>query len=241
MSDFLLPAAAATDDGAITDKDQARSEKIHEQVYQRLRWAIISGQLDPGKSISVRGLAAEFGVSTMPAREAIRRLVTLNALELTPTRRVTVAKMTFEKYRELVSARLALEPELAVKAMRMAREEPGAIEQLVSRLREIDSVVDDAIRDRDSAAYARGNCEFHYSLYLAAKSPVYLRLVESLWLQLGPFMRSIVLRIGGAIVVDEHKAAIEAIEAGDEARLEHAIRQDITDALEYVLPTDFKP
>ena len=47
---------------------------IHEEVYERLRRAIIAGQFEPGKSLSVRGLAAEFGVSAMPAREAIRRL-----------------------------------------------------------------------------------------------------------------------------------------------------------------------
>ena len=51
-----------------------RAEAVHETVYAQLREALIAGHLEPGRSLSVRSLAAEFGVSAMPAREAIRQL-----------------------------------------------------------------------------------------------------------------------------------------------------------------------
>lgn len=240
QSNTLLREIPAQSDEISNDAGQSGAEKIHEQVYQQLRWAIISGQLDPGRSLSVRSLAADFGVSTMPAREAIRRLVALGALEVTPTRRVTVARMSMDKFRELTEARLALEPAIAVRAMAAVQDDAVARNLLVAELKEIDARIDRAIGASDSATYARTNCEFHYRLYEAANTPVYLALVESLWLQIGPFMRALVKRLGDTLPVDQHKLAIEAIVNGDAAMLESTLRRDISDSLAYSAPSDFE-
>ena len=93
-------AAVTKIEGLGGDGDTATSDLgpvMHEVVYNRLREALIAGRLPPGRALSVRGLAAEFDVSAMPAREAIRRLAALGALEFTDTRRVMIAKMTGEK------------------------------------------------------------------------------------------------------------------------------------------------
>ena len=200
---------------------------IHEDVYERLRHAIIAGQLEPGRALSVRGLAAEFGVSAMPAREAIRRLVALGALELTQTRRVAVAHMTPEKFDELAIARCALEPALAGLALRKTASDARAREALVSKLKTIDAALDEAIARGDIADYGRRNSEFHFALYEAAEAPVLLGLVESLWLQIGPFMRIVIGRLGTSSLVDHHREAIAALAAGEEAKLEEAVRRDL--------------
>lgn len=205
-----------------------RPTAVHEEVYQRLRRAIISGQFEPGRSLSVRGLAAEFGVSAMPAREAIRQLAALGALEFTPTRRVTVARMSKAKLDELREARLALEPALAVRAL---KGKAAAREKLAAELARIDALLDEAINRGDSADYAKFNSEFHFKLYEAAKAPVYLGLVESLWLQMGPFMRVVVGRVGTSSLVDQHQEAVRAIRAGNAAKLETAIRDDIQEGM----------
>lgn len=205
-----------------------RASAVHEKVYERLRRAIISGQLEPGRVLSVRGLAAEFGVSAMPAREAIRQLAALGALEFTPTRRVAVARMTREKLSELCDARLALEPALAARALKALGGQDAAREKLAAKLLQIDKTLDAAIEGGDSAAYARLNSEFHFALYKAAEAPVYLGLVESLWLQTGPFMRVVIGRFGTAVLEDDqHKEVIGALRAGKAKKLETAIRDDI--------------
>lgn len=211
-----------------------RPAVVHEEVYQRLRRAIIAGQLEPGRSVSVRGLAAEFGVSAMPAREAIRQLAALGALELTETRRVRVARISEEKLREIADARLALEPALAVRALDAADRKPGGWEKLAAKLASIDEALDKAITRGDSAAYARHNSDFHFTLYLAAQSPVYLGLVESLWLQVGPFMRIVIGRLGTSSMVDQHQEAIRAVRAGDRQKLEAAIRDDIKEGMTWI-------
>ena len=61
----------------------------HERVYRSLRARIMHGLIAPGVSMTLRGIAAEFDVSTTPAREAVRRLVAEGALKLSASGRVS--------------------------------------------------------------------------------------------------------------------------------------------------------
>lgn len=217
-----------------TDKasaGRARRPVVHEKVYDRLRRAIIDGQLEPGRPISVRMLAAQFSVSATPAREAIRRFVTLGAFEMTRTRRIMIARMTPQKVDELTVARTLLEPNLAVRALGRLGGRPKARDALVARLTRIDRRLDAAIERGDAAAYSKANSDFHFELYAAAEAPVLLGVVEGLWLQVGPFMRVVIETIGTAILVDQHKEAIDAFAAGDARKLESAIRLDILEGM----------
>jgi DNA-binding GntR family transcriptional regulator len=47
----------------------------HERVFRALRSRIMHGEIGPGEALTLRGVAAGFGVSMTPAREAMRRLV----------------------------------------------------------------------------------------------------------------------------------------------------------------------
>lgn len=208
-----------------------RAPVVHEEVYARLRRAIIDGQLEPGRALSVRILAAQFSISAMPAREAIRRLVALGALEMTKTRRITVARLTSRKADELTEARTLIEPRLAVRALRKTEESAKARQALVARLSRIDAKLDAAIDRGDVAAYSKSNSDFHFALYAAAEAPVLLGVAESLWLQIGPFMRVVVQRLGASTMVDQHKEAIDALAAGDAKKLEKAVRLDILEGM----------
>ena len=214
---------------------------MHEHVYEKLREALISGQLEPGRTVSVRRLAAEFGVSAMPAREAIRRLVAMGALELTDTRRVTIAKMSDRKFEEIKLARLKLEPLLAQFSLASVDGRIRDKKRLIKELKDHDALLDEAIRQGGVTAYTRHNSDFHFALYKASGSKVLLGLVESLWLQFGPFMRIVIGRLGTSCLVDDrHKEIIEAIEIGDSDKLEAAVRADILHGMDNISPTDFK-
>lgn len=206
---------------------------LQEQVYQRLRLDIMTGRFIPGKSVTIRGLAEELGTSPMPVREALRRLVAERALELLPNRRVAVPEMTAEKYRELADARVALEPLAARRAL-------GHLDgKMLERLRFIDSEVDEGIRLDDVELYLRKNMEFHFTLYRAGTSQVIMPLIESLWLQMGPFLYLAQKRKGLGTVEDQHHAALRAVEAGDEDALSEAIRLDILDGVNRMPESEF--
>lgn len=221
-------------------KARKRAPVVHEEVYARLRRAIIDGQLEPGRSLSVRTLGAQFSVSAMPAREAIRRLAALGALEVTPTRRITVARMSPSKIEELTDARVPLETRLALRAFERTAKRPRARAALIAKLSKIDARLDAAIDAGDVAAYSKANAEFHFALYAAAEAPVLLGVVEGLWLQIGPFMRVVVTRLGTADLVDQHKEAIDALAGGDAKKLETAVRLDILEGMKLISDASLK-
>lgn len=212
--------------------DEHSSKVVNERVFERLREALIRGHLEPGEAVSVRGLAAQFDVSAMPAREAIKRLVAIGALEQSDTRRVRVPTVSVQTAQEIKLARIALEPALAQMALQQIQNSAREKSQWVKALKECDAALDIAISNGDARAYARLNSKFHFAIYRAAKANVLMGLVESLWLQVGPHMRVIIGRLGThSLIDDKHKQAIEAIEANQPKTLARAIHTDVSDGM----------
>jgi DNA-binding GntR family transcriptional regulator len=213
----------AADDPA---EDGAAAEPLlHARVYEELRRRLITGKITPGVGLSTRGLALEMGVSQMPVREALGRLSAEGAVVIRSKRKIEVAPMSTERFADLLACRLLLEPEAAVLAL--PRMEP----ETIARLRTIDGDLDQAIAEGDVIAYMELNAAFHFSLYRANGRPTLNRLIEALWLQFGPFMRTVYSHYGAAKLVDQHRLALDALEAGDSARLRRAIASDITDGM----------
>jgi DNA-binding GntR family transcriptional regulator len=205
-------------------RDEDRPQ-LNRWVYEQLREALVTGRFVPGRSLTLRGVAEDLGVSPMPVREALRQLVAERAFELSGSRRIAVPAMTPARLQELAAARMLLEPELAARAL------PEIDAARLQVLRRLDREVDTALAHGLAERYVRYNYEFHFTLYRAAPSRVLLPLVESLWLQVGPFLRMIVGRLGTASFVDRHGAALQAIEARDVASLRAAIAEDIADGV----------
>ena len=65
-------------------------QTLGERAYAKLADLLISGRLAPGEKLSLRAAADVLGVSIMPVREAVSRLVADKALEVTPNRAVRV-------------------------------------------------------------------------------------------------------------------------------------------------------
>ena len=73
-----------------------------EDVYERVRNAILDGQLAPGAVMSQVALAQDLGISRTPLREALRMLQSEGLVEGEPNRRVRVAPMTAARPRGAV-------------------------------------------------------------------------------------------------------------------------------------------
>jgi DNA-binding GntR family transcriptional regulator len=165
------------------------------------------------------------GVSQTPVRDALSRLAAEGAVEIRSKRRVLVPPMTPERFDDLLRCRLLLEPEAAVRAL------PYIDAARLRRLREIDAALDRSIVEGDPDAYVHANHDFHFTLYSAQSGRTLLQLIETLWLQFGPFMRLVYGRLNSAHLHDQHQAAITAIAAGDANALRAAIAEDIADGM----------
>ena len=225
-----MPNAAALNSPsakAVTPEDSeiAPEPALHSSIYEELRRRMITGKIVPGVGLSTRGLALEMGVSQMPVRDALSRLAAEGAVQIRSKRKIEVSAMTADRFADLLGCRLLLEPEAAVSAL------PHITPARLKQLREIDSALDAAMENGDVLGYMACNFEFHFAIYRANARPTLNRLIEALWLQFGPFMRVVYGRYGTANLVDQHRIALDAIEARDAEALRNAISSDIRDGM----------
>ena len=169
----------------LTPRPPDPNASAHERLYRSLRQQVLHGEMDPGQSLTLRGLGKTYGVSMTPAREAVRRLVAEGALTLSSSGRISTPELTPERIEELAAIRALLEPEMAARAL------PRAHFALIERLTAINQLNMEAALKGDAVTYVRTNLEFHRTLYLRAQTPAMLAMCETVWLQLGPTMRAV--------------------------------------------------
>lgn len=206
----------------------AHSLAVHDQVYDAIRQALITGQVEPGRGVSLRKLAAEMGVSPTPVRDAVRRLVAERALTINPAnKRLSVPSLTAARLQQLAQARQWIEPELAARAAGLADED------LIRTLLEIDAGVEAALNAGDVQAYMSANYDFHFTLYERSGADVLLSMARTLWLQIGPFMRVVFERVGAErLLADRHQEAVAALQDKDPEGARRAIAADLLEGMD---------
>ncbi len=203
----------------------------HQQVYEALREQLISGRFTPGTNVSMRGISKAMDVGLMPVRGAITRLSGERALEVQRNGRICVPELTRHRFEELMQARQQLEPLCAMRAL------PFMTPENIAEMEACDRRMNKSYTTGDADAYMRENYQFHFALYRAGGSEVLVPLLESVWMQFGPFMRSIFNLNEKSDIVDKHQMALEAIRRGDAQALGVAIQADIMDAVHQLKQT----
>jgi DNA-binding GntR family transcriptional regulator len=208
-------------------------ELLRINVHDELTRRFITGKVTPGSTLSTRGLAEEMGVSQTPVREALSRLAADGAVEIRSKRKIVIPPMTAERFEDLLRCRELLEPEAAVRAL------PYIDAKRLKQLEQIDESIGAALDSGDVNAYMQGNFDFHFLIYGAQPRSTLNRLIETLWLQFGPYMRVVYGRVGTANLVDQHEVAVRAIGAGDAKGLGRAILADIRDGMHLIGKSGF--
>ncbi|MBB1488918.1 GntR family transcriptional regulator [Oceanospirillum sediminis] len=209
----------------LTTRDETVT--ITQWVYSTLRHAVMNGQILPGRALTIRELASILDVSPMPVREALRQLAAENALEIQGNRRVMVPRMTAMKFNELCEARITLESHAAARAL------PYIDKERLQLLIALDKEIDQAHDEGDLEQITVRNQRFHRTLYTSNPHQITLPLIESLWLQLGPFMRLANSKLEEHYTIDRHNEALQAIERKDALALQIAITADIREGFAF--------
>jgi DNA-binding GntR family transcriptional regulator len=205
------------------------SDTLQRRTYRALRHALMAGILKPGQAVTLRTLAASLGTSAMPVRDAVNRLIAERALVMLPNRSVIVPRMTRARFEELSRARQALEG-LAAEAA-CAHMTP----EILARLSTINHALKRCVTARDHHGALAGNMSFHFTLYEAGRTEVILPLIETLWLQAGPFMALAVTIPGVRWAARHHQAAMAMLRDRDAAAVRRAIELDIEDSMQELL------
>jgi DNA-binding GntR family transcriptional regulator len=194
---------------------------VQDRVYANLREWLMVGRFLPGETITLRNLAAELGVSSMPVRAALRHLIAEGGLEMLPSRSVRVPHMTRQRLAELLSVRRELEGLATAQACRhMSNADFRAIEKLHASLMR-------ALAAGNGQQVLTLNQRFHFTIYQLARSWVLLPMIEALWLRAGPFMH--LAQSSPAVNWDgrHHTELVRALARRDIKAARRAIRRDI--------------
>ena len=211
---------------------------MKDHVYGKLRELILNGGIAPGRTVTVQTLSEAFGVSAMPVREAMHRLVVEKALTIVRGRSVGIPPLTADRLEDLRRVRTEVEG-IAVRWASQALS-AGDFEHLEDLIEEMDR----AKADGNRARYVPANRDFHFTIYRAAASETLLPIIESLWLQIGPYFNLLNARDDWRTANAEHKAILAALRRGDTPAARRALQADIdgaATALRRMLATGRRP
>lgn len=85
------------------------ASSLGEQIEVALKEEILSGQLVPGQRLSIDELAKRWGVSSMPVRDAVKRLETSGFLIVAPRSGVFVSQFNQTRFKNVLDIRTAME------------------------------------------------------------------------------------------------------------------------------------
>jgi len=194
-------------------------------IFETLQTQILEGRIQPGDRLKEAELAARFGISRTPVREALRRLETRGLLIHEPHRGMVVAQLEPSAVAELYAMREILDGAAATLAAQHASDtEIAAMENQIKR---------DRMLLGDPGRLAASNRAFHVAIYRSAHNRFLMKssdaLAEALAL-LGPTTLS--LKGRGKKSVEEHAAIVKAIKARDGRAAGEAATRHIRAAFE---------
>lgn len=181
---------------------------LRDDVYLRLRDAIVDGTFEPGEQLKDADLAAWLGVSRTPVREALLRLGASGLVVAVPGRSTTVST---------IDPRAARDARDVIAAMHglAVRETTGRLSaEDIGRMRDANQRFAAALAANDLAAALEADEELH-GIPVAALGN---RALEAVLEQFGPLVRRAErqrFRGDGRASVERHEQLIELLAAGD--------------------------
>lgn len=195
---------------------------LHDEVADRMRALIQSGEMEPKARVNEGELTERFGISRTPLREAIKILATEGHLELLPNRGARVASLSQGEIEEMIEVIAGLEATAADLACRTVSEAEIAAIQA-----DHDAMVA-MWRAGDEAGYFRTNRRIHEAIMAASRNATLAGIYRSLS---GRIQRS---RYAAhqtpeqwIRAIEEHECMVVLLRARDGTGLSHLMRAHI--------------
>lgn len=206
-----------------TSFSQVRRRSVEDEVYIRLREAILNGELEGGERLVHEDLAKRFGTSRIPVRDALKRLVYDGLIETDERGICYVSHFGLKDIDEIYSLREMLESYAVAKAvLQLTTEELFELERLQNEMEK-------AAQAGDRESYVALNHKFHSELYDSADLPRLSRIIHGLWQGLPP-LTPMTIKHRMTQSNEEHRAIIEALRAKDADNAAAAMRVHIAAA-----------
>jgi DNA-binding GntR family transcriptional regulator len=202
-------------------KNVERHLTLREQILETIRDAIMSGALKPGEKVAEPELAARFGISRTPIREAFRQLESEGYLTVIPRKGALVASFSPKDVEEFYAIKSILEGYAARKACtRLSSREINKLEGINEKLREI-------AEEGDVHHFFKVHNSFHDLFIKGADNEKLHKMITAL---LKKFQR---LRLASLskpgrmrISVEEHEKIIEAFRSRNAVLAEMLVQKN---------------
>jgi DNA-binding GntR family transcriptional regulator len=189
---------------------------VREQVLDQLRDAIVHQRLEPGQRLIERELTEQTGVSRTTIREVLRELAAEGLVMTIPNKGTVVASVPLARAAELYEVRAVLES-MAVRqfAANATTEDRRALRRALEGI--------EAKADGPSSEALAAKKDFYDALFAGAGNQTIAEIVESLQTRVS-FLRATSMAQPGrpAQTVEEVRAIVDALEAGDAERAAEA-------------------
>jgi DNA-binding GntR family transcriptional regulator len=219
--------------GAENGTSRIQHKSMADSVADRLRRMIQTRELAPGERIRQAALAASMGVSTMPVREALLRLVAEGMVLAEANRSFSVASTTEDGIRDIYWMHSVLAGELTVRAWDHRSKE------LLAELKRCNAAYKAAVKAGNSQALFASNWSFHSAINRAAASPtIVLALKNTLH-----FFPDFSYDVGGWIALAGRwqTRLIEQFTNGDRESAREVAASSITKACELFIESFWRP
>lgn len=197
-------------------------QSVPESLRESLQERILSGEFGEGDALIQDAIAAEYDVSRMPVREALRQLEALGLVAMRTHRGAIVTSIPTEQIDELFDLRATLECALLGRAIqRMNDRDIAEAATILDRL-------GTAYRKDDMAGWSRLNWAFHERLYAPADRPQTLAILRGINLQIERYVRLHLLLTDGLANADrEHRRLLDLCTLRDSAGATAFLRDHI--------------
>jgi DNA-binding GntR family transcriptional regulator len=198
-------------------------EKRSDQLREAIEEEIAMGRLSPGSRVDEQALAARFGVSKTPIREALIQLASSGLVDVRRRKGATVSVLQPQRLFEMFDVMAELEATCARRAARrMLPEHETALKKALEACRR-------AAAAGDPDAYFHENEGFHRAIYLASQNEFLAEQALALHRRLRPYRRlqlRVRDRMGNSLA--EHEAIVEAMLKGDGELAAERLRGHVT-------------
>ncbi len=184
------------------------SRTVKSGLVELIREEIVRGDYKPGERLRLEDIAAQYEVSTMPVREALRDLETEGLVELFPHRGAVVTELSPDELADIYDIRAYLEEKATLAAVPNLTEE--ILEKMASLIKEMDESMDDVCKE------VALNHEFHFALYEASGRKHLYELNHLLRFKAQHYLRAFIQELGGMPQAQvEHRAILAACKKGN--------------------------
>jgi DNA-binding GntR family transcriptional regulator len=206
-----------------------RGRQAAPQVFERLREAIIALTLTPGTTLSRSALAAQFGVSSTPIRDALMRLEEEGLVDVFPQHATVVSPIDLTLAHQAHFLRRSLEAEI----VRTLALDPDP--RLIAELNRMMALQQALCEAEDFEAFAAADQAFHQHLYEVAQMRDLWTLVRSRSGHIDR-LRRLHLPTPGKTqgIVQHHKLIVQAIAAGKPDEAQQHLRDHLSGTLAHV-------